>query len=88
MRGKTVLSRARLAAASFLLGSASIANAAEPPVQPVELSEMQAQEPPQGQEPSATQSATTTEKSAATKKKWEFSTIGYGWFAGAKVKRT
>jgi hypothetical protein len=80
MRGKTVLSRARLAAASLLLGCASIANAAESPVQPNEPSDTQPQDPSGTPTPTAEQPA----QSAPSQKKWEFATIGYAWFASAK----
>jgi hypothetical protein len=83
MSGKASQKCTMLAAAYLLLGCATVATAAEPAaVQPTEPPATQAQEPAQAEEPQATQPSTAAEL-APSKKKWEFATIGYVWFAGA-----
>jgi hypothetical protein len=71
---------ARLALASLLLCGATIAVAAEPETQPVDVAASQSAP---GQEPKPPESETTAAQPASTKEKWEFATIGYVWFAGA-----
>lgn len=66
---------ARLAIASLLLCSSTIAVAAEPESQPADAAAPQVQDAAPSQEPAA--------QPAPTKEKWEFATIGYVWFAGA-----
>jgi len=82
----SVPSAACLAAVALLLGCASIANAAESSVQPVEPSGTQSQDGSLRAEPPSAQRLTATEGSPASKKEWEFATIGYVWLAGAKGK--
>src|SRR4029450_11171310 len=55
-------------------------NAAEVPVQPDEPSGAQLQDPSGTATPTEGQPA----QSASSQKKWEFATVGYAWFAGAK----
>ena len=73
---------AGVAAIPLLIGGATIAGAAEPPAQLSEASEPQAQTqtPPIATESAAGQSA----QQEPSKKKWQFATIGYVWFATAK----
>jgi len=66
-----------LAAFLLLASTATIAKAAEPSADQPAASDAQAQNAPQAHEPAAVQEA------APAKKKWEFATIGYIWFAGA-----
>lgn len=66
---------ARLAIASLLLCSSTIAVAAEPESQPADAAAPQVQDAAPSKEPVA--------QPAPTKEKWEFATIGYVWFAGA-----
>ena len=84
MSGKASQKFTMLAAAYLLLCWATVATAAESAaVQPTEPPATQAQGPADAQEPPATQPLTTAEL-APSKKKWEFATIGYVWFASAK----
>jgi hypothetical protein len=76
MSGRTIWTGAGVAAGSWLL-ACGMAQAAEP-----RASEAQAQEVSQAQE-APVQPAETAGQPAPAKKKWEFATIGYIWFAGA-----
>jgi hypothetical protein len=69
MRRKTVLNAASVLAGSLWLGCASVAQAAEPSIDPQEASQA---------------AVPTDEATMPAKKEWEFATIGYVWFAGAK----
>lgn len=59
------------------LAAGDPAAAAEPPMQPEQPPEAQAQAAPPASDPS------TVQEPAAPKEKWQFATIGYVWFAGA-----
>ena len=68
----------------LLLGSAAVAHAADPAIQ-TDSDVVQPADPASTQAaPSETAPAPTVEKvEPAAKKKWEFATLGYIWFAGA-----
>src|SRR5438477_12877435 len=73
MHKKAIAARVSLTVAPMLLGFATVASAAEPPPPPSETQAKDQQSPP----------PQSTGEQPAAKKKWEFATIGYVWFAGA-----
>jgi hypothetical protein len=75
MGGSLLLSSGRWAALPLLLSCATIAKAADPAVQPADPPAEQAQRPEPPPPPSPGHPAPSN--------KWQFSTIGYIWFAGA-----
>ena len=73
----------RLAIASLLLCCSTFALAAEPDAQPTDPVASPVQDAAPAQESAVQQPETTAGQPAPAKKKWEFATIGYAWFAGA-----
>jgi hypothetical protein len=83
MPGQAIVRAGRLAAGALLIGCASVASAAEPPDQAASSSET-ALAYADIQEPAPAAPATSAQAPGPSDKKWEFATIGYVWFAGAK----
>ena len=75
MGGSLLWSSGRWAALPLLISCATIAKAADPAVQPADPPAEQAQQPEPPPPPGPGHSAPSN--------KWQFSTIGYIWFAGA-----
>jgi len=75
MGGSLLWSSGRWAALPLLLSCATIAKAADPAVQPADPPAEQAQQPEPPPPPGPGHPASSN--------KWQFSTIGYIWFAGA-----
>jgi hypothetical protein len=73
------------AALALLPGYATVANAAEAAIQPVDAAATQSQDSVQAEAPAGPQIATSTEQLAPSKK-WQFSTIGYLWLARVNGK--